>query len=152
MEKRHCICSGLWFPDSVTANCVPGSREVACEITQCWGGGTLCHTRWGTEVGGGEALCARLTSGATVQYGSSDGLCSLGHQSCVVARPWLLSYKISGWKGSQNQQAPTPCRPSPFCPVISLRNRHGGEERRALPPVPLSTPGEALLKHGPSSI
>lgn len=49
MEKRHCICSGLWFPDSLTANCVPGSREVACKITQCWGGQTLSHTvgDWG---------------------------------------------------------------------------------------------------------
>lgn len=138
MEKRHCICSGLWFPDSLTANCVPGSREVACKITQCWGGQTLSHTvgDWG---GSGKALCAQLTYGVTIQHGSSNALCSLGYRSCAVASPWLLSYKSLDGLGAA---------------AISLLPCHQPPEkawrRRLMCPYPNvpQHPGEALLKHG----
>lgn len=96
MEKRHCICSGLWFPDSLTANCVPGSREVACEITQCWGGKTLSHTvgglRW--EV---EKLCV-LSSHMEPQSSKDPAMLSAPWDTgavqwpgpgCSPASPWI---------------------------------------------------------------
>ena len=86
----HCICSGLWFRDNITANCVPGSWEVACKTTwpqNVWRQFVTCDrgAEGEVEVGSVAALGAQKRSDA------ADGFFIVNAEAAAAIVPWPLS-------------------------------------------------------------